>query len=141
MKFYAKLMNFCFLELCWKEWHPSSLCIKCSTVASLLSSTRQASSTHHFPLQILHSIGLKFTRQVREAADLDSVLALHNDYVATIFDRCLLNKKVCLSLSLSHHSLLSLLSVSLSLSSLSTLTVVCLSLSLITLYSHCCYDL
>ena len=45
-------------------------------------------------LQILHSIGLKFQRQVSLAEDMDSVLALHREYVTTIFDRCLLNKKV-----------------------------------------------
>jgi gamma-tubulin complex component 5 len=48
---------------------------------------------HYLMTRILHSIGLQFQGQVREARDLDSVLRLHGDYVSTIFDRCLLNKK------------------------------------------------
>ena len=50
--------------------------------------------THFHAIQILHSIGLQFQRQVSLAEDMDSVLALHREYVTTIFDRCLLNKKV-----------------------------------------------
>ena len=63
--------------------------------------------------QILHSVGLEFqanVAQVRstlftlfpqsqfpplpQAEDLDSIITLHREYVSTIFDRCLLNKKV-----------------------------------------------
>ncbi|CAI8022859.1 Gamma-tubulin complex component 5 (Fragment) [Geodia barretti] len=53
---------------------------------------------HYLMTRILHSVGLKFQGQVNEAADLDTVLTLHSDYVSTIFDRCLLNKKVDLGL-------------------------------------------
>ena len=59
---------------------------------------QQASHTNTGSVQILHSVGLKFQGQVNEAADLDTVLTLHSDYVSTIFDRCLLNKKVDLGL-------------------------------------------
>ena len=44
--------------------------------------------------QILHSIGLQFQGKVCGAEDLDTVLSLHREYVTTLFDRCLLNKKV-----------------------------------------------
>ena len=32
-----------------------------------------------------------------QAEDLDRIVFLHKDYVSTVFDRCLLNKKVVLS--------------------------------------------
>ncbi|XP_064652769.1 gamma-tubulin complex component 5-like [Lineus longissimus] len=44
--------------------------------------------------RILHSTGLEFQREIREAKDLDQVLQAHNSYVNKIFEMCLLPKRV-----------------------------------------------
>lgn len=45
-------------------------------------------------LQILHSVGAEFEIRVQSAEDVDTILQLHSQYTDTLFDRCLLNKKV-----------------------------------------------
>ncbi|KAL5014094.1 hypothetical protein ScPMuIL_008364 [Solemya velum] len=44
--------------------------------------------------RILHSTGLEFKKEMEHAADLDEIIALHDKYVNTIHERCLLHKKV-----------------------------------------------
>ncbi len=47
-----------------------------------------------FLFQVLHTTELEFLDQLGRAKDLDQVIASHNHFVATIYDRCLLHHKV-----------------------------------------------
>ena len=44
--------------------------------------------------QILHSTGLEFADEMKEARDLEEVIEVHARYVRTIHERCLLHKKL-----------------------------------------------
>ena len=44
--------------------------------------------------QILHSTGLEFADEMKEARDLEQVIEVHARYVRTIHERCLLHKKL-----------------------------------------------
>ncbi len=44
-------------------------------------------------------MGVEFEGSVGGAADVDTILQLHTQYTETLFDRCLLNKKVSLCLT------------------------------------------
>lgn len=44
--------------------------------------------------QILHSTGIEFKQDLEKAKDLDQIIAVHNKYVNTIHERCLLHKMV-----------------------------------------------
>ncbi len=45
-------------------------------------------------MQILYSTQLEFEEAISKAADLDQVIEVHNHFVSTIYERCLLHKKV-----------------------------------------------
>ena len=45
-------------------------------------------------LQILHATELEFLENLNSAKDLDQIIAIHNNFVATIYERCLLHHKV-----------------------------------------------
>ncbi|XP_014681607.1 PREDICTED: gamma-tubulin complex component 5-like [Priapulus caudatus] len=52
-------------------------------------------SLHQYVMtRILHSTEQEFDQELREAADLEQIMAIHNTYVRRIYDRCLLHKKV-----------------------------------------------
>ena len=46
--------------------------------------------------QILHATELEFLEDLNSAKDLDQIIAIHNSFVATIYERCLLHHKVSL---------------------------------------------
>ena len=46
--------------------------------------------------QILHATELEFLEDLNNAKDLDQIIAIHNNFVATIYERCLLHHKVSL---------------------------------------------
>ena len=46
--------------------------------------------------QILHATELEFLEDLNSAKDLDQIIAIHNNFVATIYERCLLHHKVSL---------------------------------------------
>ncbi|XP_060595696.1 gamma-tubulin complex component 5-like [Ruditapes philippinarum] len=51
-------------------------------------------SLHNYIMtRILHSIGLEFTHDLREAKDLDEIIEIHAGYIRKIHERCLLHKK------------------------------------------------
>jgi gamma-tubulin complex component 5 len=45
-------------------------------------------------VQILHSTGLEFAGEIKEASDLEEVIEVHARYVRTIHERCLLHRKL-----------------------------------------------
>ena len=47
-------------------------------------------------VQILHATELEFLENLNGAKDLDQVITIHNNFVATIYERCLLHHKVSL---------------------------------------------
>ena len=49
-----------------------------------------------FSFQILHATELEFLEDLNSAKDLDQNIAIHNNFVATIYERCLLYHKVSL---------------------------------------------
>ncbi|KAL8591498.1 hypothetical protein ACOMHN_000513 [Nucella lapillus] len=52
-------------------------------------------SLHNYIMtRILHSTGLEFAQEIKEAADLEEVIEVHARYVRTIHERCLLHKKL-----------------------------------------------
>ncbi|XP_053373064.1 gamma-tubulin complex component 5-like isoform X3 [Mercenaria mercenaria] len=51
-------------------------------------------SLHNYIMtRILHSIGLEFTHDLKEAKDLDQIIEIHAGYIRKIHERCLLHKK------------------------------------------------
>ena len=44
-------------------------------------------------LQILHSTGLEFIKELDTAADLDQIIEIHAAYVRKIHERCLLHRR------------------------------------------------
>ncbi|XP_070534275.1 gamma-tubulin complex component 5-like [Ptychodera flava] len=44
--------------------------------------------------RILHSTGLEFQQQLTTATDLNQVIEVHNNYIKTIYERCLVNRKM-----------------------------------------------
>ncbi|XP_055996966.1 gamma-tubulin complex component 5-like isoform X2 [Ostrea edulis] len=52
-------------------------------------------SLHNYIMtRILHSTGIEFKQDLGKAKDLDQIIAVHNKYVNTIHERCLLHKMV-----------------------------------------------
>ena len=51
------------------------------------------SLNNYLMTRILHSVGLEFQEDITKAGDIDTLVSVHDKYVNTIFDRCLLNKK------------------------------------------------
>ncbi|XP_076456838.1 gamma-tubulin complex component 5-like [Babylonia areolata] len=52
-------------------------------------------SLHNYIMtRILHSTGLEFASEVREAGDLEEVIEVHARYVRTVHERCLLHRKL-----------------------------------------------
>eukprot|EP00731_Ephydatia_muelleri_P023846 Em0016g117a len=51
------------------------------------------SLNNYLMTRILHSVGLEFQEDIAKAEDIDTLVSVHDKYVNTIFDRCLLNKK------------------------------------------------
>ncbi|XP_061182795.1 gamma-tubulin complex component 5-like [Saccostrea echinata] len=52
-------------------------------------------SLHNYIMtRILHSTGIEFKQDLEKAKDLDQIIAVHNKYVNTIHERCLLHKMV-----------------------------------------------
>lgn len=52
-------------------------------------------SLHNYIMtRILHSTGIEFKKDLEKAKDLDQIIAIHNKYVNTIHERCLLHKMV-----------------------------------------------
>ena len=49
-----------------------------------------------FSFQILHSTCLDFQSKLEAAQDLDEMLRCHNEYLSSIYKRCLLHHKVIL---------------------------------------------
>ncbi|KAL4222755.1 Cytoplasmic FMR1-interacting protein 1 [Mactra antiquata] len=51
-------------------------------------------SLHNYIMfRILHSIGLEFTQDLKEAKDLDQVIEVHSGYIHKIHERCLLHRR------------------------------------------------
>ena len=44
--------------------------------------------------QTLHTTGLEFQAGMENAKDLEQLMAVHNGYVSTLYERCLLHHKV-----------------------------------------------
>ncbi|KAK3087994.1 hypothetical protein FSP39_013230 [Pinctada imbricata] len=52
-------------------------------------------SLHNYVMtRILHSTGMEFKVEIEKAQDLDQMIAIHNKYVNTIYERCLFHRKV-----------------------------------------------
>lgn len=101
---------FCFLlQVKWAKWCLEGLRQRTDTWMALPADLRhKVQLLHHLKSQLLHFINIlnnflmtrilhstvvEFQKGITAVEDIDTLISMHDQYVNTIFDRCLLNKK------------------------------------------------